>query len=170
MHFLKTKLSSYLFYHALSTNSMQQSPSAKANSLSARQETSHIVWNLQVCYHMHNSLLLVPVMSQNNPVQALPSYSLKTHCNTIYPSMCRSSKWSFSPIHATCPTHHILLDSITQRIFGEEYWSWNSSICSLLQFPVTSLPLSPNILLKHPQPRFLPQCERPSFTSIQKNR
>ena len=105
------------------------------------------MWNLQVCYHTHNSLLLVPVMSQNNPVQALPSYSLKTHCNTISPSMCRSSKWSFSPIHATCPAHHILLDLITQGIFGEEYWSQNSSFCSIPQFPVTSPLLSANISL-----------------------
>ena len=45
--------------------------------------------------------------------------------------------------------------------------SENSSwLCILLHSPVTPSLLSPNILLRHPQPTFLLQCERPSFTSI----
>jgi hypothetical protein len=43
-------------------------------------------------------------------------------------------------------------------------------LCSFLNSPVTSSLLGPNILLKHPQPTFLPQCERPSFTPMQNNR
>ena len=42
-------------------------------------------------------------------------------------------------------------------------------------FPCHLVPLMPKYspqhpILKHPQPKFLPQCERPSFTPIQNNR
>jgi len=39
-----------------------------------------------------------------------------------------------SPIRATCPAHLVLLDFITRTILGEEYRSFSSSLCSLLQF------------------------------------
>ena len=52
-----------------------------------------------------------------------------------------------SPVHATCPAYVILLDLITRMMFGEEYISLNSSLCSLLHSPVTLSLLGPNILL-----------------------
>ena len=52
-----------------------------------------------------------------------------------------------APIHATRPTQLILLNLITWKILGEEYWSLSASLCSFLHSPVTSSLLDPNILL-----------------------
>ena len=50
-----------------------------------------------------------------------------------------------SSIHSTFPTNHSLLDIITRMIFGEEYITQCSSVCSLIQSSVTSshIPSSP---------------------------
>ena len=52
-----------------------------------------------------------------------------------------------SPIRATCPAHLILLDLITQIVFGGEQRTLSSSLCSFLQSPVILPQLGPNILL-----------------------
>ena len=79
-----------------------------------------------------------------------------------------------SPIRATCLAHLIRLSFIPRTILGEQYRSLSSSLCSFLHSPCHLVPLSPKYspqhpILKHPQPTFLPQCERPSFTPIQNN-
>ena len=52
-----------------------------------------------------------------------------------------------SPIRAICPGHHILLDFITRKIFGDQYRSLSCSLCSFLHSPVTTYLSDPNILL-----------------------
>ena len=53
-----------------------------------------------------------------------------------------------SPIRATCPAHPILLDFITRTIFGEQYRSLSSSLCSLVPLRPKYSPQHP--ILKHP--------------------
>ena len=130
----------------------------------------------------------VSILSQTNPVQASPSHFLKIHLYIIFPYKPGSSKWAFSlgfphqnpECTSTLPhTCYVLhppqsSDLLTRTILGEEYRSLSSSLRSFLhsRYPV---PLRPTYapqhpILKHPQPTFLPQCERPRFTSIQNNR
>jgi hypothetical protein len=89
-----------------------------------------------------------------------------------FPIKTLSAPLLSSPIHATCPTHLIILELINWIIFGEEYRSLSSSLDSFLHSPDTLFLLGPNIqhsILTHPQPMFLPHCEWPSFTPIQNN-
>jgi len=70
---------------------------------------------------------------------------------------------------------HIILDFITRTVFGEQYRSLGSSLCSFLHSPDASSLFWPkhspqHPFLRQPQPTFLPQCEQPSFTPMQNNR
>jgi len=92
----------------------------------------------------------------------------------VFPTKTPNTPLLF-PIRATCPAYLILLDFITRTILGEEYRSLSSSLCIFFPLPCYFIPLrtkySPqHPILKHPQPAFLPQCERPGFTPIQNNR
>ena len=97
-----------------------------------------------------------PYSDQSNPVHT--TIPLSEYLFEYYPFICaESSKRSLlfrfphkalytpllSPIRATCPTHHILLDLITRIIFVDEYGSLIYSSGSFLHFPFTSSLLSP---------------------------
>ena len=164
---------------------MKHSPSWEANRFSDSQAIPRISWNQKFHYRIHKCPPPVPILSQLDLAHTPTSQFLNIHLNIIIPSTPGSPKWSLPlrfphqntvcashlPIRATCPTHLILLDFITQTISGKECRSLSSSLCSFHHSLVTSSLLGLNILLnnpilKHPQPTFLPQCERPRFTPI----
>ena len=107
----------------------------EANSSSPSQEILRILSKPNVRYHVHNNTSLVSVLSQINPVHT--PHSLSWRSILISFSLLRLNLQSFlltnvtflslSPICGTCSAHVILLDVITQIIFGEVYISWSSS-------------------------------------------
>ena len=50
-------------------NSIKQSPSSEAKISVACQEISRILYNLNVCYRIHNSPPPVPVLSKYNTIK-----------------------------------------------------------------------------------------------------
>jgi hypothetical protein len=66
-------------------NYMALGPSWGAVNCAAIQELPNILWNLKVHYSVHNTLPLVPILSQINPVHTTPSYISKIHFNVIPP-------------------------------------------------------------------------------------
>jgi hypothetical protein len=102
-------------------------------------------------YGTRRFITVFVILSQSTPVPVPPSYLLKMYFNIILLSKPRSYKWSlslrcpnktlyvplFSPIHATCTAHLILLYLITRVIFGEQYRSQCSLLFSFIHTPLT---------------------------------
>jgi hypothetical protein len=128
-------------------------------------------------------------LSYARSIQSMPpkSHFLKIHFNIVLPSTPGSSKWSLSlrfphhnlvytsPLLRTCymsrPAHSSRFNYPNNVRRGVR--SFSSSLRSFLQ-ALLPRPLRPKYspqhpILKYPQPTFLPQCERPSFTPIQNN-
>ena len=82
-------------------------------------------------------LILSPHLCLGLPCSLLHS---GFHTKTLYTPL-------LSPIHATCPAHVILVDIITQTIFGQQYRSPGSSLRSFLHSPVTPSLIVQNISL-----------------------
>ena len=119
-------------------------------------------------------------------VHATPFRFIKVNLHVIFSSMSVSSMSSLSlrftyqkpvnsspfPILATCAAYLNLLDVITQKIFGGEYRSLSSSLCSFIHSPLTSSLLGPNntritnTLFSNTLSLHSSLCQRPYFTSI----
>ena len=97
-------------------------------------------WSIQSMPHRHTSWRTISIVSSHLCL-GLPGglFPLDLPTKTLYASL-------LSPISATCPTCHILLDLITQTIRGDEYRSLSFSVCNFPQCTVTSSLLGPNIL------------------------
>ena len=115
----------------------------------------------EVHYCIHNSPPPVPTLSQIKPVHATrPTFwrstlILSSHLYLGLPSGLFPSGFPtktlnsplFSPHMCYVPAHPILLNLITQVLYGEEYISVNSSLRSFLHSPATSSLIRLNILL-----------------------
>jgi len=108
---------------------------------------------------------LVPILSQMNSDRKFPSYFPKIHSNVILPSTTRSPEWSVPfrlskqilysfliiPMHAICPVHLILLDSMRTS----------------LQYKSEMLPLEPTCLvMTTPRSMVSFQCRQLCSSSI----
>ena len=80
----------------LLTYFIEQSRSWEAYRFSGSQEFPRILCNVKVHYRVHKCHPPVPILSQINPVHALPSNFLKIRLNIIIPSTPGSCKWSLS--------------------------------------------------------------------------
>jgi hypothetical protein len=70
---------------------MELGPSWEAANWAATQELSNILWNPKVHHRPHKSPLLVPTLSQIDPVNTIPSYVSKIDFNIIHPPTSWSS-------------------------------------------------------------------------------
>ena len=155
--YLLTYLPTYLLIYPL----IPWRRSWEANRSSANQEILRILWNSMVRYPIHKCPPPVPILSHINPVHTphITSWRsiliLSSHLRLGFPSGLflsgLNTKTQYTHLHiptrATCPAYLFLLDSITRTIFGEQYRSLSSSLCSLLHSPVTSSILGSNIFL-----------------------
>jgi len=142
---------------------MEKSPSWETNEFSASQEIPHILRNTKVHYRIYKCPPPVSILSHINPNHAHPtSWSailiVSSHLclgltSGLFPSGF-PTKTLYAPllssIRAAYPAHLNFIYLISRIIFGEEYRSFNSSLCNFLHSPVTSSFLGSNILLSTP--------------------
>ena len=160
---------------------MEHSRSWEANRFSASQEIPRILYNPKIHYRINLSVSWVRSIQSITPhstswrtILLLSSHLSQGLPSGLFPSGFPTKTLYtplLSPIRATCRTHLILLDFITQTVLSVKYRSLSSSLYSFLHCPVISSLLGPNSspqhpILNHRLPTLLPECERPSVTPI----
>jgi len=85
----------------------------------------HGLWNLEVQCHIHKGSLIIPILSQINPIPHIDTHLFKVHSNIVLHLHLGLPKGLFpvclpvkilkallpSSILATCPAHLNLLDN-----------------------------------------------------------
>ena len=106
--------------------------------------------SIACCWPSVNSLVYGPGLLFRGPIciilESTPRFS-KWYLSVRPLIQNAFMHFFFLPYMLHALPHVILLDLSTRVIFGEEYSSWSSSLCSFLHSPVISSLLSPNILL-----------------------
>ena len=139
---------------------MEQSPSWEAKVSSATQEIPHILWNPKIYYRVYKNFAICPFPLPDrfspcpHPISRRSILILSSHLRLGLSSGLQPSGFPtktpyaplLSPIRATCSANLSLLDH------PNDIW-WEIQL-----------------IFENPQPKFLPQCERPSFTTMQNNR
>jgi hypothetical protein len=123
------------------------------------KKIAYFLSDLKVHCHVNRIPPLDPILSQISSIHALTPHFFESSFNIILSYMPGSTKWALlfsfhfnivnpffmSHMHATCPAHHILLDSITLIMSCEGNKFQCSSLCNFLHPPVASCPLGKSI-------------------------
>ena len=104
---------------------MQLSP-WQASSPSARQEIPHSLWNAKVHCHIHNSPLLIFILSQNDPIHTIPScWRSIPHCSLIHALVFQVVSPLLFPPPKPCMHHfphtppiHLPLSPVSSSLLG----------------------------------------------------
>jgi hypothetical protein len=153
---------------------MELSPSSEVANCATTEEIHSILWNAKVHYRVHKSPPLVPILSQINQINTIPSYLSKIYFNTVYSPTSWSSQWSLyllafptiSYMHSYSPHSCYMPYQSHTPLLHYSNFTWRTvQVMNLLiiQFSPTSCHFislqskhSPqHSVLKHPQSIFL---------------